>query len=199
VGNANTSSNQEATRVEYFKDDEELAEETEWIIVKNKTKKRKVTTSPTPHQQQCGVSEPPKQKDKKTPTLPTIMVDGTKVYDEFYDKITEHIPASKFNSKLMKGGSIKVNVADGEVYRMMINILEGKYAWHSYEDKHNRLLRVMARNLHHSCNSGRIVSDLQARGYKVLDATNKLKWKGKEPLDMFILMFSADENKKQDI
>ena len=75
--------------------------------------------------------------------------------------ITEHIPASKYNIKLMKGGSIKVNVADAEVYRMMTNILlDGKYAWHSYEDKHTRLLRVMARNLHHSCNPGRIVSDL---------------------------------------
>jgi hypothetical protein len=52
----------------------------------------------------------------------------------------------------------------------------------------------MARNLHHSCNPGRIVSDLQARGYKVIDAANKHKWKSKEPLDMYILMFSADEN-----
>jgi len=61
------------------------------------------------------------------------MVDGIKVYDEVYDKITEHIPASKFNAKLMKGGSIKINVANGEVYRMMTNILlEGRYAWHSY-------------------------------------------------------------------
>jgi hypothetical protein len=35
----------------------------------------------------------------------------------------------------MKGGSIKVNVADGEVYRMLTNILlEGRYAWHSYKD-----------------------------------------------------------------
>jgi len=79
------------------------------------------------------------------------MVDGIKVYDKFYDMITEHIPASKFNTKLMKGGSIKVNVADEEVYRMMTNIiLEGRYAWHSYEYKHTRPIRVMARNLHHS-------------------------------------------------
>ena len=105
------------------------------------------------------------------------MVDGIKVYDEFYDKITEHIPASKFNRKLIKEGSIKINVADREVYRMMTNILlEGRYAWHSYEDKHTRPIRVMARNLHHSCNPSRIVSDLQARGYKVIDAANKLKW-----------------------
>jgi len=68
------------------------------------------------------------------------------------------------------------------------------YAWHSYEDKHTRPIRVMIRNLHHSCSPGRIVSDLQARGCKVIDAANKLKWGSKEPLDMFILTFSADEN-----
>jgi hypothetical protein len=78
--NANTSSNQEATRVEYFTD-EELAEETEWIRVKNKSKKRKMNTSPNPLQQQQGTSEPPQQKDKKIPAPPPIMVDGIKVYN----------------------------------------------------------------------------------------------------------------------
>ena len=73
-------------------------------------------------------------------------------------------------------------------------LLEGRYAWHSYEDKHTRPIRVMARNLHHSCNPGRIVSDLQASGYKATDAVNKLKWRSKEPLDMFVLTFSADGN-----
>jgi hypothetical protein len=38
MGNTNTSSNQEATRVEYFTNEDELAEETEWIKVKNKSK-----------------------------------------------------------------------------------------------------------------------------------------------------------------
>jgi CRISPR/Cas system endoribonuclease Cas6 (RAMP superfamily) len=52
MGNATTSSNQESTRVEYFTDKDELAEETEWIRVKNKSKKWKMNTSPTPHQQQ---------------------------------------------------------------------------------------------------------------------------------------------------
>src|SRR5215469_14210649 len=41
TGNANITSNQEATRVEYFTDGEEVAEETEWIRVKNKSKKWK--------------------------------------------------------------------------------------------------------------------------------------------------------------
>jgi hypothetical protein len=174
TGNVNSSSNQEVTRVEYFTDEDELAEETEWIRVKNKGKKRKMNMSPTPLQQQRGVTEPPQQKDKKIPATPPIMVDGIKVNYEFY-KITKHVPASKFSTKLMKGGSIKVNVADGEVYRMLTKIpLEGKYAWHSYEDKHTTPIRVVARNLHHSCNPGRTVSLLQAREYKVVDAVNKL-------------------------
>jgi hypothetical protein len=70
---------------------------------------------------------------------------------------------------------------------MVTNILlEGKYAWYSYDDKQTRPLRVMARNLHHLCNPGRIVSDLKTRGFKVLviDAANKLKWRSKEPLEI---------------
>ena len=115
MGNANTNPKQETTRVEYFTDDDEIAEEREWIRVQNKCKKHEMNTSPTPQQQQRGESEPPQQKEKKIPPPPPIMVDGIKVYDEFYDKITEHIPASKFSTKLMNGGRFKVNVADGEV------------------------------------------------------------------------------------
>ena len=66
--NANTSSNQEATRVEYFTDEEELAEETEWIGVKNKSKKWKMNTSPIPLQQQLRASEPSQQKDTSPST-----------------------------------------------------------------------------------------------------------------------------------
>jgi hypothetical protein len=62
------------------------------------------------------------------------------------------------------------------------------------EDKHTRPLRVMARNLHHSCNPGRTVSDLKARGFKVIDVANKLKWRSKETLVVFILTLSADES-----
>ena len=195
MGNASTSPNQATTRVQYFTDEDELAEETEWIRVKNKSKKTENEHFPHSSPTATGELRTTTTKGKMISPPPLIMVDGIKVYDEFYDKITEHIPASKFNTKLMKGGSIKVNVADGEVHRMMTNMLqEGRYAWDSYEDKHTRPIRVMARNLHHSCNPGRIVSDLHARGYKVLDAVNKLKWRNKEPLDMFVLTFSANGN-----
>ena len=70
MGNATTSSNQESTRVEYFTDEDELAEETEWIRVKNKSKKLQMNTSATPHQQQRAISEPPQQKERKIPAPP---------------------------------------------------------------------------------------------------------------------------------
>ena len=68
-------------------------------------------TSPTPQQQQRGNSETPQQKEKKippTPRPPPIMTTGIKVYDEFFGTITEHIPASKFNTNPMKRGSINL-------------------------------------------------------------------------------------------
>ena len=68
MGNANTSSNQEVTTVDYFTDEEELAEETEWIGVKNKSKKWKMNTSPIPLQQQLRASEPSQQKDTSPST-----------------------------------------------------------------------------------------------------------------------------------
>ena len=51
----------------------------------------------------------------------------------------------------------------------------------------------MTRNLHLSCNPVRILSDLKARGFKIIEAVNKLIWRSKELLDMFLLTFSADE------
>ena len=51
MGNASTSPIQETIRIEYFTDEDELTEETEWLRVQNKCKKRKMNTSPTPQQQ----------------------------------------------------------------------------------------------------------------------------------------------------
>ena len=52
----------------------------------------------------------------------------------------------------------------------------------------------MAKKLHHSCKPENIIEDLTNRDYKIIDAANKLSRKNKEPLDMFILSFSAEES-----
>ena len=80
MGNASTSHNQETTRIEYFTDEDELAEETERIRVQNKCKKRKMNTFPTPQQQQRGNSEPPQQKEKKKKKDTTSSTDNGGLY-----------------------------------------------------------------------------------------------------------------------
>jgi len=52
----------------------------------------------------------------------------------------------------------------------------------------------MTRNLHHSCSTERIKNELRSKELKVIDVMNKISWKNKTPLNMFILIFSSDEN-----
>lgn len=61
---------QESKRiVEYYTDEKELAEETEWIRVKNRnTKKRKLNNTPTPpHRKQSDAPIVRRDVNKKTP------------------------------------------------------------------------------------------------------------------------------------
>ncbi|RZF32880.1 hypothetical protein LSTR_LSTR004271 [Laodelphax striatellus] len=55
----------------------------------------------------------------------------------------------------------------------------------------------MIKKLHHSCSPESITDDLKNQGYKVLEVVNKLKWKTKEPLDMFLISFSCEEDVKK--
>jgi hypothetical protein len=45
----------------------------------------------------------------------------------------------------------------------------------------------MIKNIHHSFQPTSILRNLCEQGFKALNATPKLKWKTKEPLDMFIV------------
>lgn len=203
TGNAkpNSDSDQGTSKDEYWTDEEELAKETEWIRVKyNKNnKKRKLNTSLTPPQQQEDVSKTKpnaaQQKTKKAPAPPPIIVDGIKAYDQFYDEISKSVTTDKFNVKILNGENMKINVVDDEAYRTLTRIFtDNKLIWHTYESKQYRPIRVMAKNLHHSCKPDRIIRDLRDKGFKAIDAVNKLKWRSKVPLDMFMLTFEANES-----
>lgn len=71
---------------------------------------------------------------------------------------------------------------------------EKEYSFHSYENKEDRPIKVMAKQLHHSCDVKRIVYDLQHRGYRIIEASPKLKYKTKQPLNMFMLSFRKEED-----
>jgi hypothetical protein len=80
-------------------------------------------------------------------------------------------------------------------YRTASKILnEAKFSWSSYENKQTRPIRVIIKRIHESCTPNQIVQDLHQRKYKIIDAVNILKWKTKEPLTVFTLIFDRTEN-----
>lgn len=181
---------------EYCTDEDELAEETGWIRAHNRRKKRKRNNTPTPPKAKGPDPKIIQKEPKKGPQPPPIVVDGVKSYDLLYEEIKTITTTDKFHTKLINGNTIKINLEDGETYRKMTQMLnEGKRSWHTFEDKQIRPIRVMAKNLHPTCKPEKIIADLKAKGFEnVIEASIKLKARGKEPLNMFMLTFSADED-----
>lgn len=177
---------------EYATDEEELAKESEWIRTKSR-KKRKLNTSPTLSPQEADKSQT--EKIKKVPPPPPIVVDGVNDYQTFYDFLSENQPAGTFNIKMMSGDCVKINSCNEETYRCITKTLtDNDCLWHSYENKQERPIRVMVKKLPFSCKPQRIIEDLTTKGYKIEDAVNKLSWKSKEPLNMFLLTFNNQED-----
>lgn len=95
---------------------------------------------------------------------------------------------------MMNGDTVKINTTNEEAYRAITKALAvNNCLWHSYENKQERPIRVMVKKLHFTCKPERIVEDLLNKGLKIVEAVNKLSWKTKEPLNMFMLTFSNDE------
>ena len=174
--------------VEYHTDEEELAEETGWIRKKNK--KRKMNTSLTPPRENQNVST---AADKKVQPPPPIMVDGIDNFNAFHEKIKNIVPT--FKIKVISDKSFKINTENMESFRKATNVLnESSYSWHSYENKQIRPIKVIVKRLHHSCQPEDIIGDLRNRFYTIQDATPKLKYRTKQPLNMFMLTFEHDEH-----
>lgn len=189
-----TTQKEEIKPDQYFTDEEKLAEETEWIRKKNR-KKRRMDTSLSPPQQSPVASEKQKEqpKAKKATQPPPIIVDGITNFNALRELITKMM--TDFQIKIINDKNIKINVTDGICYQALTKALnDNEYSWYSYENKQNRPIRVMAVNLHHSCEPEEIIQDMRKRGYKLLEATRKLKYKTKQPLNMFMLSFRNDEN-----
>lgn len=182
--------------VEYDTDEEDLAKETEWIRTKAR-KKRKLNTSPTLSPQEVN-KHSTTEKTKRIPSPPPIVVDGVSNYQKFYDFLSGNQPAGTFTIKMMTGDCVKINACNEESYRCITKTLsDNDCLWHSYENKQERPIRVMVKKLPSSCKPERIIEDLTAKGYKIEDAVNKLSWKSKEPLNMFMLTFNNQEEIKK--
>lgn len=191
------STNKNDNEAGYCTDDDLLAKETEWVRAKSRYKKRKLNISLSPPMEEVSThkkTDPTPQKIKKNPPLPPIIVDGIKSYKTFHEKLVKLLPKQEYKVKLLGEDSFKINLINDDDYRLLTKELnKDKYTWHSYENKQSRPIRVMAKKLHRSCDAESVIEDLKDKGFKILNASIKLKWKTKEPLDMFMLEFDAEE------
>lgn len=179
-------------KIEYVTDEEELAKETEWIRVKNR-KKRKMDTSLTPPQRETKTPQRVIEKTKKPRQPPPIIVEQITDFPVLHGLARNS--TNKFNIRVISDTSAKINVENDQDYREITRNLNSKdFRWHSYENKQSRPIRVMVKKLHHTARKESIMADLKNKGYKILDVIPKLRYKTKQPLNMFMLVFSNDEN-----
>lgn len=191
--------NEDKSKVDYCTDEEELAKETEWIRAKsNRSKKRRMNTSPspiqkTPPKKENSFPNNEKTKSRKSQIPPPVVVDGIQNFNGLHEELSKMM--ADYQIKIINDSNIKINVPDGEKYRKLTDMLNNnQFSWHSYENKQNRQIKVIAKKLHHACKPEKIVEHLKREGFKIIEATPKLKYKTKEPLNMFMLTFNNDEN-----
>jgi hypothetical protein len=97
----------------------------------------------------------------------------------------------------MNNGITKVNVSSDYAYRILTNSLKANHIpWFSYENKQNRDINVMIKNLHNFYQPVNILHSLNDQSLQALNATPKLKWKTREPIDMFISLFLRNTGKQ---
>lgn len=210
-----TSSRNKPEKIEYETDEEELAQETEWIRIKHK--KRKATRSPEDPIKWAnpkglkgnpGKSDPGNQESKikeKNPTPPPITVTGLKEYTKIRALLSE---VGDKDSKVLSlsNDRWKISVTSSDAYRSLSKKLnENNLEWFTYENKLERPIKVVARGLHHSCSDEEIVNDLKIQGFDILGAVNLIKKERKEDsegnrivtqhkLPLYMLTFTNKEN-----
>lgn len=189
------------TTTDYETQDEELATDTAWIRIKNKSKskKRKLNTTISPPSAPKATEKTPASQPtkKQMPAPPPMIIEGIKSYEDMYETIQNCVPLESFKIKLLGKDTIKVNVKDGDKYRDVSKMLcESSFVWHTYENKQIRPIKVMVKNLHNTCKPESIKNYLIAKGFKIIEVVNKRSFKTKLPLNMFMLTFDNEESIK---
>lgn len=190
--------------VHFETDEDELCKETEWILQKNRkkaNKKRKANSSPEcfeiSDQKEATIQKPEQNKIDIDRKPPPIVVTSIRDYQKFHLQLKKIIE-TPFTIKIIRSGTYKINTSDSNDYRNVTKALtESNTPWYSFEDKGSRPIKVMVKNLHHTCEVNSIVNDLQSQGLQAIEAFNKFKYKTNEPLNMFIVSFEASENIKK--
>lgn len=170
---------------EYHTDEEELARETKQVPKKRPSKKRRAGSSPEvePLKEERRKEPQEKQLRSQFRQPPPINVVGITEYNKLHSLLKGTI-TSTFKVTSLRNNAWKINVDNHDDYRAVSQKLNTeKIQWYTFEIKSERPHRVVARGLHPSCTKEEVMDDLQAKGFKILDAVNIIK-KEKQQTEM---------------
>jgi hypothetical protein len=139
---------------------------------------------------------------------PPIIIENMTNYPQMISALSSvNIPADYYQSKVLNYSEVKINIINAEAYRAIIALLDDKgIQWLTFEVKQMRDIKVMIKDLHHSIDPTDIIQELNQKGLKAKNATNKQKWLTAEqkqdhrakrlqevvPLDMSIVSFDQE-------
>ena len=76
----------------------------------------------------------------------------------------------------MNNNQLKINVnSETEYCKLTKTMNKAKQQWYSYENKQDKPMRIMVRDMHPTCDTEEIKAELKQKGFKILTVENKLK------------------------
>lgn len=155
----------------YYTDEEELERETGWIEHRRYKRKKRNTPGNSP-QQDPQIPQNNTKKMRQRP--PPIIIDKKENYEQVYNLLATNGIIVK--SRLLASKEIKINLEEAEAYRGVTHLLNDKgICWHSFENKLDRPIRVIAKGISPSFGTEMILNDLYQRKYRIISVENILK------------------------
>jgi hypothetical protein len=186
--------------MEYHTDEEELNQETEWILKKNKKRRRHASLEMSSRQQKVDETEQDKQSNVQKKVRPPPIIVG-KVQN--YEKMDNHVKKnniSNFQTVLLNSGEIKINAEEEKDNRDITRALkQTNIEWYSFENKLTRPIKVMARNIHASFSAEDVMKDLQNKNFAIMDVSQIRSRKDKTLLPLYMLTFEKKRGHKKDL
>lgn len=176
---------------------ESITMETNWIVQKSRAhKKRKAESSPeiqVSPQLKLTPNSKEQTKINKDVRPPPITVSSCN-FEDLHKHLEEK--GCEYKASLLNSGEMKLNAPNEEAYRKLVSaIKETELKWFTFEDKQNRLQKVIAKKLPASCATDSIVNDLRNKqNLKIVNVTNILGKRDRAPLPVFMLSFSKEES-----
>jgi hypothetical protein len=79
------------------------------------------------------------------------MITGVENHEDMTSIIEQAIDDEHYQNKLMYNGITEVNISSDYAYRILASSLKtNNTPWFSYENKQNRVIKIMIKNLHPS-------------------------------------------------